>query len=1443
MLKFGNKEFRNLQEQVLENMKNIKDIHEGTAVLGEFGIKVVGEVDSLAELPSVAEYKIAHPEWEYGDAFAVGTQAPYSLYILTRGNDAITEDHWFNIGIFPAPGPQGEQGEAGSIGPQGPQGNSGPTGSPAGFGTVVASATTLPAGSAATVAVSASGPNTAKEFAFSFGIPRGSDGSSPVWGNIIGTMSDQTDLKNALDAKQDTLVSGTNIKTINNQSVVGSGNIEINSGVWGNITGTLSDQTDLKNALDAKQDVIDASHKLPASNVSGLANVATSGSYEDLSNKPTIPAAQVNSDWSAVSGVAQILNKPNLATVATSGNYNDLSNKPALGSLADQDTVNYATEVTNKPDLSIYAQSANLATVATTGAYSDLSGKPTLGSLADQDTVDYATEVTNKPDLSVYATTSAMDTALANKQDKLIAGDDIEIASNEIQTIYGGGITTSSESFTDSEVVCANLESSLVRFAIYPENENYNDLISWAEQYVRPSSVNDTKNNFTVSFTVTDDNENTFTYTANMCHYLNDRYGSYIKNNDNTGYDVPLSLYTIGFEGGSKRIRITLRGTGLSSWNLTRYHGYISSFSITRLDTPLPINNEFISSDIARTSELNSLANIVAVKQDNLITNDDITITNNEISTVYGGMLVESQPEVPLLPWAENYAGTYQYNLDDDTGTISEEEVTKLGKYWHAALNGNKIDIDDTVNLIITLYDDNQDQIGSVSANGVVNANTFNQNSYYVRITSLNCADLPAINYTGFRINTNYNSIVAFDGLASQLVYDTTNVAFVKIELYCSDLPIYGPIYDKYVPIDDNTLKYTQNSFYGNGRIAVKDIPDNILDNKTIIRDTDNKLSTAVGGYIVEVPAKHYETHVMTWQEGTYGYQYQCSPSFGDLTLSEAEADYHEFEGMLTGTDTYRTTEITSGLTLQLSTDNVNWDSYDATCTASAGTNLEAGYFRFRYLTVADLSISSKESRIYAQTSNTQEYLNIDQQVDANQTPYLYAKLVYDQASVDEIHYIDSDYINIDGTTILRDSGGILSAAIPTNYVTTDTTQTISATKTFSDSYEDNIVINTPHNQSHNIIISGDGGDYINTLSAQNISIKNHSQHFFRINNNRTFSVGATEDGTLATLTLPTTTGTLALTSQIPDMSNVVTTNTTQTIAGAKTFTNDFTVNLESDPSAGGTVDTETEVFRIHDVGDNTDLIRCESLDEDGENSVIISTDNFKWGTKTVATLNDIPTNADYVDLTTNQTITGVKTINSGSIEYIAPQYSNLKIRLANSAGSSANGIALADYNNTNVIEFIVRPSMHRITPSTDNDVDLGLANQYNNQRFKNLYLAGDLSDGTNSISIANIASKSDIPTYYKHCIRFQATNTTGNIFIINTSNTQFTTTSLITYLSGLTANTPVEANAVYNGKPIIYARSTSTGIALFYVDTDSSTTSQVVTSFTNLADVVMQIQ
>jgi hypothetical protein len=51
----------------------------------------------------------------------------------------------------------------------------------------------------------------------------------------------------------------------------------ISSVAWGDITGTLSNQSDLNTALGAK------------ANSADLATVATSGSYNDLTNKPTIP--------------------------------------------------------------------------------------------------------------------------------------------------------------------------------------------------------------------------------------------------------------------------------------------------------------------------------------------------------------------------------------------------------------------------------------------------------------------------------------------------------------------------------------------------------------------------------------------------------------------------------------------------------------------------------------------------------------------------------------------------------------------------------------------------------------------------------------------------------------------------------------------------------------------------------------------------------------------------------------------------------------------------------------------------------------------------------------------------------------------------------------------------------------------------------------------------
>ena len=58
--------------------------------------------------------------------------------------------------------------------------------------------------------------------------------------------------------------------------------------------------------------------------LSGKADVGHTHSYNDLSNKPTIPSAYSHPSSHPASMIT------GLSTVATSGSYNDLSNKPTI---------------------------------------------------------------------------------------------------------------------------------------------------------------------------------------------------------------------------------------------------------------------------------------------------------------------------------------------------------------------------------------------------------------------------------------------------------------------------------------------------------------------------------------------------------------------------------------------------------------------------------------------------------------------------------------------------------------------------------------------------------------------------------------------------------------------------------------------------------------------------------------------------------------------------------------------------------------------------------------------------------------------------------------------------------------------------------------------------------------------------------------------------------
>ena len=226
---------------------------------------------------------------------------------------------------------------------------------------------------------------------------------------------------------------------------------------------------------------------LSSSDISGLATVATSGAYSDLSGTPTLATVATTGAYSDLTGT------PSLATVATTGAYSDLTGTPTLGTAAaedvgiaagnvvqlngsaqlpavdgslltnvsasvaalddvgDVDTTGVSTnnvlkydganwvdgsvaytEVTGTPTLATVATSGaysdltgtpTLATVATTGAYSDLTGTPTLGTAAAE---DVGTAAGNVVQLNGSAQLPAIDGSLLTNVSASVADlDDI----------------------------------------------------------------------------------------------------------------------------------------------------------------------------------------------------------------------------------------------------------------------------------------------------------------------------------------------------------------------------------------------------------------------------------------------------------------------------------------------------------------------------------------------------------------------------------------------------------------------------------------------------------------------------------------------------------------------------------------------------------------------------------------------------------------------------------------------------------------------------------------------------------------------------------------------------------------------------------------------------------------------------------------------------------
>lgn len=162
------------------------------------------------------------------------------------------------------------------------------------------------------------------------------------WGNIIGTLANQVDLQNVLNQKESAILPGTvtqywrgdkSWQTLNSDAVIeGSTNLYFTQA---RARQSVSAGSGI--SYNSSTGVITATN---ANQIQSNWTQSDNTQPDYIKNKPTI-VAPVNADWTAVSGLAQILNKPTIpaqfvpiagANISLSGSYPNITFTAASGS-------------------------------------------------------------------------------------------------------------------------------------------------------------------------------------------------------------------------------------------------------------------------------------------------------------------------------------------------------------------------------------------------------------------------------------------------------------------------------------------------------------------------------------------------------------------------------------------------------------------------------------------------------------------------------------------------------------------------------------------------------------------------------------------------------------------------------------------------------------------------------------------------------------------------------------------------------------------------------------------------------------------------------------------------------------------------------------------------------------------------------------------------------
>ena len=191
---------------------------------------------------------------------------------------------------------------------------------------------------------------------------------------------------------------------------------------------------------------------LSSADISGLATVATSGAYSDLSGTPTLATVATTGAYSDLSGT------PTLATVATTGAYSDLTGTPTLGTAAAEDVGTAAGNVVQlNGSAQLPAIDGSLLTnvSASVADLDDIGNVDTTGVSANNvlkydganwvdGSVAY-TEVTGTPTLATVATTGDYsdlnDSVVVQQFNTTTTSTPINSNALHVFRLYGGGIT------------------------------------------------------------------------------------------------------------------------------------------------------------------------------------------------------------------------------------------------------------------------------------------------------------------------------------------------------------------------------------------------------------------------------------------------------------------------------------------------------------------------------------------------------------------------------------------------------------------------------------------------------------------------------------------------------------------------------------------------------------------------------------------------------------------------------------------------------------------------------------------------------------------------------------------------------------------------------------------------------------------------------------------